>query len=118
MKVHHLWPVHQPTKCHQKIGRDAPRQGFSQVVVMKLVDDQRVVFSQTLASLYDKDIAIICKIIQRPGGLLSGKMPDRMSQISFLAMKNLKSMALMIKMLECSSKNYNIKCFNNTSVLQ
>ena len=53
------------------------RLGFSQTVAMKLVDDQGIVSLWTLASLSDEDIAAICDVIRRPGGLVSGKMPDR-----------------------------------------
>ena len=45
-------------------------------------------------------------------------MPDRGNQISILAMKNLKLVALMFKMMEHCSKDYKIKCVNSISVLQ
>ena len=44
---------------------------------MKLVDDQGIVSPWTLASLYDEDIITICNMIFRPGGLVSGKTPDK-----------------------------------------
>ena len=51
---------------------------FSQAVILKLVDDQGIDSPQTLGSLSDEDIFIICKIIQWPGDLASsGKVPDR-----------------------------------------
>ena len=40
---------------------------------------------------------MICDMIRRPGGLVSGNMPDRGSQISVLVIKNLKLAAFMSK---------------------
>ena len=57
-------------------------------------------------------------MIQRPHGLVSGKTLDRGNQISILSMKNLKLMVFMFKMMECCSKDYNIKGVNSTSMLQ
>ena len=66
------------------------RLGFSQPVVLKLVEDQGIDSLWTLASLSDEDIAAICDVIHRPGGLVSKKTLDRGNQISVLATKNLK----------------------------
>ena len=93
------------------------RLGFSQAVVLKLVDGQGIDSPWTLASLSDEDITIICDIICRPSGLVSGKTPDRGNQISVLAVNNLKLMAFMFKKMEHCSKNYRIKDINSTFVL-
>ena len=53
------------------------RLGFSQAVVLKRVDDQGIDSPQTLANLSDEDIADICNVIHRHGGLVSGKTLDR-----------------------------------------
>ena len=53
------------------------RLGFNQTVDQKLANDQGIDSPQTLASLSDEDIAAICGMIRRPGGLVSRKMPDR-----------------------------------------
>ena len=82
------------------------RLGFSQAVVLKLVDDQGIDSPWTLASLYDEDIADICDVIHRPGGLESGKTLERANQISVLAMKNLKLQVFMFKTMECCYKDY------------
>ena len=66
------------------------RLDFSQTVAKKLVDNRGIVLPQTLASLSDEDIATIWDMINRPGGLVSGKTLDRKNQISFLDAKNLK----------------------------
>ena len=50
------------------------RLGFSQTVAMTLVHDQGIVSTWILAHLSDNDIATICDVIRRPGGLVSGKM--------------------------------------------
>ena len=81
------------------------RLGFSQTVAMKLVDDQEIFSSKTLASLSDKDIAAICNVIRRPDGLVSGKMPERGNQISILAAKNLKLTAFIIQLMKCCSRS-------------
>ena len=49
---------------------------------------------------------------------MSGKMPDGGNKISVLVAKNLKLAAFMFKIMECCSKAYDIRCVNNTSVLQ
>ena len=56
-------------------------------------------------------------MICRPCGLVSGKTLDRGNNISVLAMKNLKLMALIFKTMEHSSKDYRIQDINSTSVL-
>ena len=61
---------------------------FSQMVVEKLVQDQRVDFPRTLASLSYENITAICYIIRRPGGLVSRRMPDRENEIFVLLAKN------------------------------
>ena len=71
----------------------------------------------TLASLSEENIAAICNVIHRPHGLVSGKTPDRGSQISVLAIKNLKLMAFMFKTIEHCSNDYRIQDINITSVL-
>ena len=71
------------------------RLDFSQTVAMKLVNDQWIDSPWTLASLSDKDIAIISNVIRRLGGLVSRKKPDRGNQISILGAKNLKLAAFM-----------------------
>ena len=93
------------------------RLGFSQALVLKLVDDQEIDFPWTLVSLSDGDITAICDVIHRPGGLMSGKTPDRGNQISVLTMKNLKLAAFMFKTMEHCSKDYRIHDINSTSVL-
>ena len=67
---------------------------------MKLVDNQGIGFSQILASLSDEDIAAICDVIRRPGGLVSCKTPNRGNQISFRAAKNLKLAAFIFKSIK------------------
>ena len=54
----------------------------------------RLGFPQTLASLSDEDITMIWDVIRRPSGLVSDKMLDRGNQISVLAAKHLKLIAL------------------------
>ena len=43
------------------------RLSFSQAVMLKLVDDQGIDSSSTLASLSDENNAAICDVICRPG---------------------------------------------------
>ena len=93
------------------------RLGFSQAVVLKLVDYQGIDSPQTLASLSDEEITEIFDIIYRPGGLVSRKTPDRGDKSSVLTMKNLKLLAFMFKTMEHCSKDYWIKDINSTSVL-
>ena len=92
------------------------RLGSSQTVGMKLVDDQGS--SWTPASLSDKDIASICNVTIRPGGLVSGKTPDSGNQISSLAAKNVKLSVFMFNIMEHCSKHDEIRCVNSTSTLQ
>ena len=94
------------------------RLGFSQMVAHKLVDDKGIDTLWTLASLFDEDITTICDVIKRPGGLVSSKMPDRMDQISILAVKNLKHAAFIFKGMEHFSKPYGIQPINGTSMLK
>ena len=94
------------------------RLGFNQIVDMKLVDDQRIDFPQTLASLSDEEIAAICNVIQESGMLVMWKMPDRGNEISVLAARYLKLVAFMFKTLEHCSKAYEIKHVKSISVLQ
>ena len=63
--------------------------GFSQTVVLKLVDNQGIDSPWTLIILSDKYIAAICDLIHRSGDLMSGKTSDRGNQISVLVAKNL-----------------------------
>ena len=57
----------KPATDHcERNGRDFPQTGF-QSVVQKLLDDQGMVSSWTLASLSDEDITTICNVIRRPG---------------------------------------------------
>ena len=91
------------------------RLGFSQAVVLKLVEDQEIDSPWILASLSNDDIAAICDMIHRPGGLVSGKTPDKGNKISVMAAKNLKLVAFMFKTMEYCSKDYRIQ--NSTSVL-
>ena len=93
------------------------RLGFSQAMVLKLVDDQEIDSPWTLASLSDENIAAICNMIYRHSGLVSGKTPDRCNQISVLVTKNLKHAAFMFKTMEHCSNDYRIKDVNSTSVL-
>ena len=44
---------------------------FSQMVIEKLVQDQGADSTRTLASLSDGNIAAICDVMKRPGGLVS-----------------------------------------------
>ena len=81
------------------------RLGFSQAVVLKLVDDQGIDSPQTPASLSDE-----------LNGLMSGKTLGG-NQISVLAAKNLKLVAFMFKTMEHCSKDYRIQDVNRTSVL-
>ena len=85
------------------------RLGFNQAVVLKLVNDQGINSPCTLTSLSDKDIAAICDMIHRPGGLVSGKTLDRGNWISVLAMMNLKLVAFMLKTMEHCSKETGLK---------
>ena len=94
------------------------RLGFSQTVAMKLVDDRGIDSPWTVASLSNEDIAAICDVICRPGGLVSGKTLDRGNLISVLAAKNMKLAAFMFKTKEHCSKDYDIRHVNWTSVLQ
>ena len=64
-------------------------------------------FLWTLASLSDDDITVICDVTWKPGGLVSGKIPDKGNQISVLA-NNLKLTAFMFKMMEHCSGAYDI----------
>ena len=66
------------------------RLGFSQTATMKLVDNKEIDSPWTLAIQCDEDIVTFCDVIRRPGGLVSGKTPDRGNQISILVAKNLK----------------------------
>ena len=93
------------------------RLGISQVVVLKLVEDQGIDSPWMLASLSDEDITTVCDVIHRPGELVNGKTPDRGSQISVLAAKNLKLVAFTFKTMEHCSKDYRIQDINSTSVL-
>ena len=93
------------------------RLGFSQAVVLKLVDDQGIDSPSTLASLSDKDITAICNVICQPSGLLSGKTPVRGNQFSVLATKNPKLMAFMFKTMEHCSKDNKIQDVTSASVL-
>ena len=93
------------------------RLGFSQAVVLKLVDDPGIDSPQTLASFFDEDIIAICVMIYRPGGLVSEKTPDTGNQISVLAMRNLKLAAFMLNTMEHCSNGYRIQDINSTSVL-
>ena len=77
-------------------------------MVQKLVDDQGIDFPWTLTSLSGKDITAICNVIRKPGGMVSGKMPDRGNQISFLVTKNLKLTAFIFKLMEHCSKESDI----------
>ena len=95
-----------------------PRLGFSQTVVTKLVDDQGIVSSLSLASLSDEIIATIGNVIRWPVSLVSRNMPYMRNQISFLVAKNLKLAAFMFKLMKLCSKPYNIRCINITSILQ
>ena len=93
------------------------RLGFSQAVVLKLMEDQGIVSPWILASLSDENITAIGDMIHRPGGLVGGKTLDRGNQISVLVTKNLKLMAFMFKTMEHCSKDYRIQDINSTSVL-
>ena len=75
------------------------RLGFSQAVLLKLVDDQGIDSPQTLASHSGKDVAIICNMICRSDGSVSGKTPDRGKEISVLAAKNFKLAVFMFKIM-------------------
>ena len=70
---------------------------FSQMVAMKLVNDQGTYSPLTFASLSDEDIAAICDVIRRPGCLVSKKMSDRGNHISILVENNLKVTVFMFK---------------------
>ena len=50
---------------------------FSQSVTVKLMNDQRIDSSQTLAGLSDEDTTTICNVIRRPDGLVSGEYSQR-----------------------------------------
>ena len=71
----------------------------------------------TLASLSDEDIAISDDMICRFNGLMSGKTPDRGNWITVLPMKNSKLMVLMFNTIEHSSRDFEIRRDNSTSVL-
>ena len=55
---------------------------FSQIVAEKIAKDQGIDFPQTLASISDEVIAMICEVIRRTGGLAVKRIPD--SGIRFL----------------------------------
>ena len=74
--------------------------GFSQTVAQKLVYDQGIDSPQTLASLSDENITMICDVIRWPGGLVSSTTPVRGNQISILVAKNIKLAVFMLKSLE------------------
>ena len=61
------------------------RLGFSQIVAMKLVDDQGIDSPWTLVSLSDENIAAIGNVIHRLVKLVSRKTPGRGDQNSVLA---------------------------------
>ena len=94
------------------------RLGFSQAIVLKLVEDQGIDSPCTLASLSHENTIAICDMIHRPGGLVSGKTLDRGNQISVLATKNLKLDAFMFKTMKHCSKDFRIQDINSTSVLR
>ena len=60
----------------------------------KLVEDQGVDSSETLASLSDDEIAAIHDVIRKSSGLMCRRMPDRGNHISILAVKNLELLCL------------------------
>ena len=70
-EVGYFWhDIHEPANrpppptVKQLVEKMLLRLGFSQLVARKLVDDKG-----TLASLSDENIANICDLIQRPGGI-------------------------------------------------
>ena len=63
------------------------RLGFSQAIMLKLVDDKGIDSLWTLTRLFDEDIGTICGVIYRSSRLMSGKTQDRGDQISVLAAK-------------------------------
>ena len=69
-----------------------------------VVDQDRI-----LASLFDDVIIAICDIIRRPGGLVSGRMPDKEAP---------QACQLMFKMIECWSKPYDIHNVISRKVLK
>ena len=91
---------------------------FSHILMKKLGKDQGTDFPMTLASLSDHDITAIYDAIERPGGLVSGRMPDRRSQISILAAENLKLAAFMSKMMEQCHKPEDIYHVNSRRLLE
>ena len=103
-----------PSTVIEEMKEMSLRLGFSQAMVLKLVDDQEIGSPWTLASLSDEDIAAICIMIHRPGGLVSGKTPDRGNKISVLATKNVKLTVFMLKTMEHCSKDYKIRNINST----
>ena len=50
---------------------------FSEMMTGKLVEDQRITSTETLASLSDDKNASIYSVIKRPGALVSGRMLGR-----------------------------------------
>ena len=117
-KVHALAAPSLPQTFIKEMEEVFLRLGFSQVMVLKLVDDQGRDSPWTLVSLSDVNIATICKMICKPGRLVSRKTPDRGNQIPILAMKNLKLVTFMFQTMEHCSTDYRIKDVNSTSVLQ
>ena len=92
------------------------RLGFSQMVAQKIVEFQGIDSPWTLACHSD-DVSAICAVIRRSGILVSGGTSDRRAQIPILAAKNLNLPMLLFKMMEHSTKPYNMKCVNSRQVL-
>ena len=87
-------------------------------MAQKLLEYKGINSPQTLESLSDEDIIVICDVIGRPGGLVGGRMPDRGNQSSKLAAINFKLAAFMFKSMEHCSKPYEIRCVGSREVLE
>ena len=83
---------------------------FSQMVAKKLVEDQVIDYSGI--------IAVICEIIRRSCGFVSGRMSERGNQISILVATNFKLTVFMFKMMEHCYKQYDIGNVGKRSVLK
>ena len=93
------------------------RLSLSQMVVDKLVKDQKTDCPMTLSSLSDDKTTAICDVIRRSGDLVNKRTPARGNQVSALAAKNLQLTTFMLKMT-AFSKPYDVYPANSRGVLE
>ena len=88
------------------------------MVAKKLMEYQGMDSPGIIASLSDGDITVVCDVIKRPDGLVSGRMSDSGNQISALVAKSLKLATFMFKTIECCSKPYDVNYVHSRRVLE